>query len=286
MKERLEEWSGSKKLVFVKFFFWKPGSDLQTKFKGLAHGLLYSLMSASPDLIPMVFPTQWVETSASWTIHFGSHEEIEHTFTHLISLDRAFLEHRFVLFIDGLDEFEGNHAEMLKLLFDWTSCRPDDLKICASSREWSVFQDAFHGLPKLRLQDVIRADMTVLVRDRLASNTTFSALGSDNSRSSFQDQVVDKAEGVFLWVALVLRDVEEGLLSGDTLTQLVAKVNSLPGELEDLFQYLFDSIHRTDQKEIYTILAIAIRRHSRNWLLFRIGLVEDYLRDLGFAMRW
>jgi hypothetical protein len=39
--------------------------------------------------------------------------------------------------------------------------------------------------------------------------------------------IVKKAEGVFLWVALVLRAVEEGIVAGDTVEELEAKIDFL-----------------------------------------------------------
>ncbi|KAK0644378.1 hypothetical protein B0T16DRAFT_460440 [Cercophora newfieldiana] len=284
-REHLKIWSHAKKLVLGSFFFWNPGSDFQKKLKGLVRGILHSLLSDSPDLIPMVFPDQWAATATLPSITFDYHEEIEECLKRLITLDKAYIEHKFAVFVDGLDEFEGNHSEMINLLLDWAASQPQDVKICVSSREWNVFRDAFQNSPKLRLQDVTRSDMATLVRDRLDSNKTFSALGSETLRCGFQDQIVDKAEGVFLWVALVLRDVEEGLLAGDSLAQLVARVDSLLTELEDLFLHLFNSIHRVD-REVYAILTVAVHTQSEEWPLFRFSLLEEYLADSQFAMKW
>jgi hypothetical protein len=44
---------------------------------------------------------------------------------------------KFVLFIDGLDEYEGDHQELGKF-FNSISCLPH-VKICISSRPWVVF---------------------------------------------------------------------------------------------------------------------------------------------------
>ncbi|KAK4443244.1 hypothetical protein QBC34DRAFT_213162 [Podospora aff. communis PSN243] len=282
----LKGWAGDKNLVLGKFFFWKPGSNLQKQLKGLIRGLLYSIMSASPDLIPVVFPDQWAATLTSPTIHFDGHEEIQQIFARLTSLDAVYREHKLVLFIDGLDEFEGDHAEllgMLKLFLDWTASRLEDLKICASSREWAVFQEAFGVFPKLRLQDVTRTDILTFVGDRLSKNDLFPTLGNEALRQRFLESIVEKAEGVFLWVALVLGDVEEGLLSGDNLARLTAKVNALPSELEDLILLLFNSIHPADRKEVYAILTLTDNLH--NWPLLQTTFVEDYLEDAEFAMR-
>jgi hypothetical protein len=131
---------------------------------------------------------------------------------------------------------------------------------------------------------VTRDDRTQLVRDRLDNNKDFLSLGPKAPPQEIQEVIVEKGEGVFLWLTLVFRNVAEGLLSGDTLTQLTTKVNSLPSELDDRFRHLLSSIHRVDQKEVYTIFAIAAQTDF--WPVVRFALVEEYLQDSGFAMKW
>ncbi|KAK1760560.1 hypothetical protein QBC47DRAFT_355731 [Echria macrotheca] len=275
-KEYLDAWASPKSLVIGKFFFWKPGSPLQKQLRGLVRGLLYSLLSESPDLIPLVFPKHWAATLVYPQIVFESHDEIQQAFLALIRRDDVYEKQRFAFFIDGVDEFEGNHAEMVEWLISWTVSRPENVKVCVSSREWVVFQEAFKSFPNLRLHEVTRPDIMKLVRDRLGNNADFSKLAQPKNMDRMFRQMVDKSDGVFLWVSLILRDIEEGLLSGDDLAQLEAKIDSLPNELGDLFWHLFNAIHPADRRESYAILTMALHCPI-DWPLFRFCFLWDYL---------
>jgi hypothetical protein len=48
-------WQGDKKLVFAKFFFWRPGTALQRSLTGLFRSLLHDMLKECPKLIPKCF---------------------------------------------------------------------------------------------------------------------------------------------------------------------------------------------------------------------------------------
>jgi hypothetical protein len=162
-EQHLRLWAGNDALVLAKFFFWKPGSSLQKSLKGLVRGLLYCLLSESPDLIPTAFPVQWDMSSYREKFVFEQ-QEIEAAFDTIISCQQAHRGYKFAFFIDGLDEFEGNHAELIRKLHKWTK-KFQHMKICVSSREWAIFQELFGDCPKWKLQDLTFSDIQRFVRD-------------------------------------------------------------------------------------------------------------------------
>ena len=50
---------------------------------------------------------------------------------------------RFCLFIDGLDEYAGHEADVIKLCN--LTVRSTHIKLCVASRSWPAFRDAFAG---------------------------------------------------------------------------------------------------------------------------------------------
>lgn len=60
-KEHLEVWRGDMDLHIAKFFFWNIGTGLQKSQIGLLRSLLYDILSAVPELVPILFPSQWGE---------------------------------------------------------------------------------------------------------------------------------------------------------------------------------------------------------------------------------
>ncbi|KAF5235700.1 hypothetical protein FANTH_11579 [Fusarium anthophilum] len=282
-KRHLDIWAGDKSLVFGKFFFWNPGTTLQKSLRGLIRGLLYSILSNAPELIPLAFPKHWDATLNKVAVTFDSSDDIMLAFTDLIGRDEVYRNHKLVFLIDGLDEFQGDHASLIKELLRWTSTRPTDVKICVSSREWPIFQEAFKSFPSFRLHELTRPDVSRIVRDRLKNNDTYQKLASPYKLAHFESDLVDKSDGVFLWLKLILHDIEDGLLSGDRLPQLQNKVKALPTELNDLFQHLLSSIHPCDRKEAYLILSVALECPP-DWPIFRISFLEDYTENRDFAL--
>ncbi|KAF4436097.1 small s [Fusarium acutatum] len=282
-KRYLDIWAADKSLVFGKFFFWNPGTTLQKSLRGLIRGLLYSILSNAPELIPLAFPKHWDATLSKVAVTFDSSDDIMLAFTDLIRRDEAYRNHKLVFFIDGLDEFQGDHAALINELLRWTSTRPTDVKVCVSSREWPIFQEAFKIFPSFRLHELTRSDVSRIVRDRLKNNKLYQRIAGPDELARFESDLVDKSDGVFLWLKLILHDIEDGLLSGDRLSQLDNKVNALPTELNDLFQHLLNSIHPCDRQEAYLILAVALEC-PRDWPIFRISFLENYIENRDFAL--
>ncbi|KAG4261540.1 hypothetical protein FPRO03_11557 [Fusarium proliferatum] len=281
-KQYLDIWAADKSLVFGKFFFWNPGTTLQKSLRGLIRGLLYSILSNAPELIPLAFPKHWDATLSKVTVTFDSSDDILLAFADLICRDEVYRNHKLVFFIDGLDEFQGDHAALIKELLRWTSTRPTDVKMCVSSREWPIFQEAFVVFPSFRLHELTRSDVSRITRDRLKNNKLYQRIAGPDDLADFESDLVAKSDGVFLWLKLILQDIEDGLLSGDRLSQLENKVNALPTELNDLFQHLLNSIHPCDRIEAYLILTVALECPP-DWPIFRFSFLEEYIENPDFA---
>ncbi|KAI0382798.1 hypothetical protein F5Y04DRAFT_270296 [Hypomontagnella monticulosa] len=248
--EHLRGWAGDKELVIGRFFFWKPGSTLQKSFKGL--------------LIPIAFPEQWEASLYTESIHIEHHE--------------SFQKYKFALFIDGLDEFEGEHANLVRMLFDWVN-NTQSVKICVSSREWTVFHEMFRHCPKIRLHYLTYSDVRLVVQSRLRKMSTLYLADPE-------EEIVVRSEGVFLWVVLVVRHIEEGLENGDQVGDLIKVLKTLPTDLEHMFRQLLDSISPSHRKLAYTMLNFALSLHQRHITtrLMQYAFLDDYIKDKNFAV--
>ena len=51
------------------------------------------------------------------------------------------LSRKTCLFIDGLDEYVGDHVELIEIIRDLSDTK--NIKLCVSSRPWPCFEDAF-----------------------------------------------------------------------------------------------------------------------------------------------
>lgn len=288
-KDHLKAWAGDKNLSIGEFFFWRPGSALQKSLKGVIRGLLHCVLSEAPDLIPVVFPAQWEESMFNDKLHI-EHHECQQGFKLLTSMNATSINHKFAFFVDGLDEFDGNHSDLVRQLFDWVT-NSQNVKLCVSSREWAVLHDAFKDSPHFILHHLTRSDMQRVVRDRfqqlnidtLHSETTQPGEPQTQLR---EEEVVEKSDGVFLWLSLVLRHLEEGLINGDDMQDLMKITDYLPTELEPMFRNLLDSIPRSNLKLAFAMLSFAsfTGKFDHYCRLMQFSFVEDYVANKDFAM--
>ncbi|UPK89671.1 hypothetical protein LCI18_000606 [Fusarium solani-melongenae] len=296
--KRLEQWAAGCRVVRANYFFWRHGeSDLQRNLEGLFRGLLHDSLSQCPDLIPDVLPELW-EASKSWGMPWLTDSclnlqknQIRHAFYKMISKRDLYRDRRFCFFIDGLDEYKEttreDYGDLVKLLFEWVNLAPQDVKMCVSSRELTVFETGRFNLDpklKLRLHQLTEKDIETLVIDRLSE--LFPSIEEEKSLdlSSLRQAVIARADGVFLWVTLVLKSLREGWADGDTLPLLLEKVNSTPPELDDLFRELLMSVAGANKQRAYLMMAVALRLNEVNWnmsALFCFFVTEFYTP--GFA---
>lgn len=153
------------------------------------------------------------------------------------------------LFIDGLDEYEGTEEELdelTTLLKKWASL--PHLKICVSTRPWAVFEANFGDgqVPGINLQDLTSRDIAFFVSDSFINLPLMKAVRQANPERmpDFYSSIVKKAEGVFLWVRLVVRSLIGGLRNGDEMSVLQQRIDELPPDLESLYRHLLQRIPR------------------------------------------
>jgi hypothetical protein len=248
-REYLKAWAGHTPLCLASFFFWNSGLAVQKSQVGYLRALLFQILSKYPDLIPLVLPELWT------TLYSQSVQErgIDHNSppiwplkqlmgTFKVIVRQKSIPIKICFLIDGLDEFDGDHDEMATLFKEITDS--GDVKVCLSSRPWVVFEDLFGACEGLRLQNLTYRDIEKYVGDRLGRNNAFQRLASRNPSyaESLKLEIVGKAEGVFLWVKLVVQSLLNGIRNRDSLSDLRDRLRLLPRELEPLYQHFLDLI--------------------------------------------
>ena len=166
---------------------------------------------------------------------------------------------RFCMFIDGLDEYDGDHIELcqtLKRLAEST-----DIKICLSSRPWTVFEDAFgFDINKIYMHHLTQDDILKYTRSRMNEHPRWSALMTeDPSQGNWLiEEVERRAAGVFLWVFLVTKRLRESLTNRDRVQDIRRRLESLPVELEIFFKQILDSVDPFYHDKMAITLQVAI----------------------------
>ncbi|KAK3314886.1 hypothetical protein B0H66DRAFT_563874 [Apodospora peruviana] len=297
-RTELTKWAGTtRQLVFAKFFFWKPGSKLQKSLNGMFRCLLHEALRNCPDLIPEILPDQWdmVSAMSGTQLVFGDlftrDDDVRQAFHRLIEYGNVHDRHRFCFFIDGLDEFQEarqeDYTSMVDMLHGWTKVAPNAVKICASSREYNVFLNSLSSDKRLCLQDLTSRDIERYIQHMLQVDPHRDL---NKVVSELVYAILTKASGIFLWVALVVRSLRERLQETHDLTVLMKEIDSLPDELEGLFQHLLDTLSKQARTTAFKTLAMiqaltsGVPNPVRLSLFAYSFFLEEYMRNSEFAL--
>jgi hypothetical protein len=278
----LRTWAGGRELTVSSFYFWNLGSPLQKSQSGLLRALLFNLLEPRPQLVPLAFPglcraalTKNADLSEPTLV------ELKKATNLLVQQTKNTM--RLCFLIDGIDEYDGDHAEMSTFVKSLAAY--ENVKIIVSSRPIPACVEVFLPLPHLRLQDLTYNDIQVYVQDTLKSHPNMKKLESCN-RAQTQDLVTEitkKASGVFLWVFLVVKSLLEGLRNYDRIEDLEARLQELPADLENLYQHMLNGVRPSYRNQAGRMLQIVLRSvdtqqetHALTALQFSFAEEYDY----------
>jgi len=243
------------RMVTAKYFFWNAGSKLQKSQEGLLRSLVFEVLRQCPELIRHVrkarsryrgFADDLGETGSLVEEAPWSFEELISTLQDVINVR---ISATFCLFIDGLDEYKEENKRTYRDLVATLNriAQFPNVKICASSRPWTVFLDAFKGrsMYSIKLEELTRGDIRRFVSDTFQEHDQYRRLKDhDPAYNTLIGEVARRAQGVFLWVYLVVKDLLEGLTYNDSVQTMLARLDQFPEDLEDFFQHMIESIPR------------------------------------------
>ncbi|KAH0429235.1 hypothetical protein CcaCcLH18_08587 [Colletotrichum camelliae] len=262
-KELLETWAGpTGTLAIATHCFWIAGTPIQKSWQGLLQSLLHDLLRGHPQAVSTACPSRWAAAKVGkwqaaaepWSV-----EELAVALRALSTAERMPL--RMCLFIDGLDEYDSNHAELCQVLLDMA--KSPHVKICLSSRPWPVFERSFgqNHQESLDIHELTREDIQKFVNDQLQADVRWTAETSEGvtlAKAELVNRIVAQADGVFLWAFFVTRSLREGLSNGEKIEDLARRFSQLPSDLDQLFQHMLDSVDPTDHPTMAGILQGAV----------------------------
>ncbi|KAK5723945.1 hypothetical protein LTR17_013787 [Elasticomyces elasticus] len=261
-RTHLAGWAKQKRLLIAAYFFWEVGKVAMLKTQeGLLRTLLFQILRQCPELISEVYWDLWAlftdalpSGQSSMSSFAGSQVSlhVQHLLEKLELACRSIADRdwRLFLLIDGLDEYEGKPSEIIGLMNTLTGL--PNVKICVSSRPENAFLDAYASMTtKLFMEEFNKMDITEY--DDEDRNT----LGNDLINS-----VVDSSSGVFLWVRLVMEDLDEGLTDRNTIAQLQRRLDRLPKELERFFDHMLDKVSEDYREDSASMLLVTFHAYD------------------------
>ncbi|KAM0524547.1 hypothetical protein ACHAPE_000644 [Trichoderma viride] len=263
----LDKWNHDS--LIVSHFFWKPGNILQRNLRGLLCSLSHQLLSSQPGLIDKILSefkfTRENESIEDWEI------------SHLVAIFKCILTHynRPIFFlIDGVDE-AADTEEIIIFLTSSITLR--NTKWCVSSRGEQIFQQAFSKYKGFKLNEYTRDDMLDFARKEihyaLANVQGYETMYTEQFLKELQQVLVEKAEGVYLWLALALESIKRGLRNYDGEDAILSRLRKLPAGLEELYADMWDRLG--EDQDIYREEAV---RYFKLLITHRT-LAEEYQKQ-------
>ncbi|KAI0455725.1 ankyrin repeat-containing domain protein [Xylaria acuta] len=247
----------------VSFFFNARGGDLEKSVEGMYRSLLHQLLDKVPNLQLLDHPHLRLLASSrgfEWTISM-----LQELFSKAIT---GLGPRELVCFVDALDECNVSELwKMVKYFENLGSLALEKklkLFICFSSRHY----------PSI----TIKNSLTLVLEDQYGHGQDLKEyvnqeldIGEEEDALDIRTTLLKKAAGVFLWVVLVVRILNEDCLGG-RIFGLKARLDEIPSELHNLFK----DILKKDSKNGADLLL------SIQWILYAGRPLE--LEEYYYAM--
>lgn len=252
--ECLRKHSADRIWIIAQFYFdFRAGEGLANNLCGLLRSLLVQLIERiDPENLPD-------KSYLSINEILLDPNRLRHLIINLLSKS----DFNLCIFIDGLDEYEGDMLELLsylKGLHQTVSTRYQSearlrvFKLCLACRADPVISMSLSACPRLRLQDHNLDGINKYIS--LTLQQGLSQASDASSLLSLTGRLAQRAEGVFLWASFAIRDLMEGYAYGDSLQELSMRLEKIPNDLQNIYARIFHKLKPEQMGEVSLIFAL------------------------------
>lgn len=220
-------------------FFFFQGTDFQlNNATALLRGLIYLLLIKQKILISHL-RTEYNRAGKALFEDTNAFYALSEIFRNMLQDPRLTTTY---LIVDALDECETGLPELLKLITETAVASSTGVKWIVSSRDRpDIDKRLALGDVRVRLSLELNAEYVSHAVDVYIDHK-ISQITSIEGDKALQDQVRrkirQKADGTFLWVALVFKELQD-VLSGEVLQVL----EEVPADLIPLYDRMMEKIH-------------------------------------------
>jgi hypothetical protein len=250
--EALHEKYGRNSVAKPGFFFHNRGANLtQKSLDGLLRSILFQILSDLPKLIDCV--AEVYRNNRDLQGHCAWHlAESKKALNSIVQQNK--ISGCIMLFIDALDEFVGTDIEIARFLKDLLRHQNQQaiqIRICASSRPHNVFYDTLGDFPSLAIHDWTQKDISIYTSDRLGECRR-------EGLKDLHDEITSRAQGVFLWVRLVVEELLEPLFNGEPIRLLITQLSELPDDLSAFYRLLLERLPQAKRPVAQTMVELVL----------------------------
>jgi hypothetical protein len=261
--EALSLWAAPKRFILASYFAWHSGTANQRTHAGLLRTVLYQVLAASPGLIEVALPEVYKSVS---TLELkgcnipGSEvaKGFERLVVELQKIDKSTtrLPTKICLLIDAVDEFDEGPDQVCELIHALSL--HSNVKILFAGRPENTYTAAFASSPSFQLQDMTDPDIKLYVHQKLATHVSMRKFAACQGHlvDQLAGQIVGRANGVFLWVSLVVRSLLDGFRNEDSMEDLYRRLDELPFDLQELYRLMWlkmNPLYRQQAAQIFQL---------------------------------
>ena len=235
----------------VDFFYSDRGGDFQRGHDYMLRSIIYQVLC--------VIPSSWEGCRTVYSQYKRRHAVTNSPAS--LNLDLETLKSMFIqsisnikvqsilyIIIDAMDEsVEAKRKEIMEMLTNFCGFKQQNLilKIFVASRPIPGIEVAFKNHISLCLEDQTAADIKhyVISETKRISNAMDIDLGL---LVQVVDGLIERSRGVFLWVKLVILELEEkASTDGCTIADIEQLLWSLPEKLEELYARILNKMAKS-----------------------------------------
>ena len=231
--------------VVVGFFFHDRGMTMQKSAEGFLRHILHQILDQQKQLFVLIYPIfkeiikqqEWsndksISLTDEWTLG-----RLRQAMT-LIGR-KTVTGVNVCLFVDALDEHDGSHGELILILRGIVQLTDNPLfrvRLAMAGRPENVFKSAFQSCPGFAIHEYTTDDIRYYTEERIQAEMRGNLNAeSDEEAKNLVESIVQKAQGIFMWVRLAVNEIVEGLCEGDTIEELETLLSTIPTELRELY---------------------------------------------------
>lgn len=257
--------------IQARHFFTSRGEEVEGKLYGMLSGLLFHTFNhrycTSPRLRAKLIQTaRQLRVCVADQRHRFDYAQKKWDIEILLQLFAAFFDTakdtRLLFMVDGVDECQDFDNDKIISIFQTLiqECRKSTnrLHILFTSRPDPDVEP--HQLPFISLQEENLSDIRTYVIGELSSRV--SSNHAMQQYQAFAKEVINRADGVFLWAHLVVPRLRKSINGGENLTTLRSRLAEIPQRLEDLFRDILsrlDPLHLEETLRLIQIVALTTR---------------------------
>ena len=213
------------------YFFFKHGNATKSTVAGCLRALAYQMARSDDAVLQRLLEIQ--QDTSPWE-HCDERIIWRKLFIGCIFKASNLLPQFWV--IDGLDE-----CQRLPVFLTLVAKVPSYLKIFVTSRSTPEVEQGLNTLgPLAEHYQIQREDTLGDLNIFVGSRMDRLPAGNDESRTKLKERILGKASGSFLWVSLVVQELEQAY-SEEGAEEVL---NDVPVEMNKLYTRMLESVHK------------------------------------------